>query len=335
MNSQQSKLSTTWNKLVSSYLVYAPKVTGIIDKIKQKTTEWLNKHKQASKGIQGANRTMVGSFKSLLNSILPFASVYAIFNGLKKSVSNAMESIETTNMFNTVFGGNSKEMNKWVNDVNKTLGLGITNTKQYTATISQMGRAMGMTGQDAMEMSQKMALMAGDISSFYNTDLASVQDDLRSALSGSMETLDKFGIVLRANTINQFAYANGIARVGAELTNAQRAMAVTMMVEQQLGLANGDLARSLNSPSNQSRILRSNLGDLSVALGSCFTPILTVVLPILNSFVAGLTRVISAVASFISSLFSLFGVNLNFGGGGIVNDCLLYTSDAADDTTIV
>lgn len=322
LNSQQSKLSTTWNKLVSSYLVYAPKVTGIIDKIKQKTTEWLNKHKQASKGIQGANRTMMGSFKSLLNSILPFASVYAIFNGLKKSVSNAMESIETTNMFNTVFGGNSKEMNKWVNDVNKTLGLGITNTKQYTATISQMGRAMGMTGQDAMEMSQKMALMAGDISSFYNTDLASVQDDLRSALSGSMETLDKYGIVLRANTINQFAYANGIARVGAELTNAQRAMAVTMMVEQQLGLANGDLARSINSPANQSRILRSNLGDLSVALGSCFTPILTVVLPILNSFVAGLTRVISAVASFISSLFSLFGVNLNFGGGGIVNDVI-------------
>ena len=134
--------------------------------------------------------------------------------------------------------------------------------------------------------------------------------------------MDKYGIVLRANTINQFAYANGIARVGAELTNAQRAMTVTMMIEQQLGLANGDLARSINSPANQSRILRSNLGDLSVALGSCFTPILTVVLPILNSFVAGLTRVISAVASFISSLFSLFGVNLNFGGGGIVNDVI-------------
>ena len=53
--------------------------------------------------------------------------------------------------------------------------------------------------------------------------------------------MDKYGIVLRANTINQFAYANGIARVGAELTNAQRAMAVTMMVEQQLGLANETL----------------------------------------------------------------------------------------------
>ena len=35
-----------------------------------------------------------------------------------------------------------------------------------------------------------------------------------------------------------------------------------------------------------------------------------------------MTRVISAVASFISSLFSLFGVNLNFGGGGIVNDVI-------------
>ena len=119
--------------------------------------------------------------------MMPFLSIYAVFSGLKNAINDAMESIETDNMFNTVFGSSAKQMNDWVSEVNKTLGLGITDTKKYTATISQMGRAMGLTGTQAMEMSQKMAKMAGDISSFYDTDIASVQADLRSALSGSFE----------------------------------------------------------------------------------------------------------------------------------------------------
>lgn len=318
---EQSRVSTGIKKLASSYQEYAPKIASLIRGIKDKTSEWLTKHKKTAQGIQSTNKKMASSFKSLLSAMMPFLSIYAVFSGLKNSINNAMESIETDNMFNTVFGSGANEMNKWVSEVNKTLGLGITNTKQYTATISQMGRAMGLSGEQAKDMSQKMALMAGDISSFYNADLATVQQDLRSALSGSFETMDKYGVVLRATAIQQYAYANGIAQTGAELTNAQRAMATTMMIEQQLGLANGDLARSINSPANQARILRSNLADLSVALGKCFMPIVTVVLPILNSFVAGLTTTINAIANFISQVFALFGVNVDFGGvGGAVND---------------
>lgn len=320
VQSEQGKLAIGMRKVVASYRTYAPKVASLIDKIKTKTSQWLSNHNKTAKGIQSANKKISSSFKSLLSAMMPFLSIYAIFTGLKNAINDAMESIETDNMFNTVFGSSANEMNKWVKEVNKTLGLGITNTKQYTATISQMGRAMGLTGTQAQEMSQKMALMAGDISSFYDTDIANVQADLRSALSGSFETMDKYGIVLRATTIQQFAYANGIAKTGSELTNAQRAMATTMMIEKQLGLANGDLARSLDSPANQARILRSNLADLSVALGKCFMPIVTVVLPILNTFVKSLTTTINAIANFISQVFALFGVSVDFGVGGAVDD---------------
>ena len=330
VNTQQGKLATGVGKVVASYQAYAPKIQSYIDKIKTKTSQWLSSHNKASKGIDSANKKLSSSFKSLLSAMMPFLSIYAVFSGLKNAINNAMESIETDNMFNTVFGSSAKQMNDWVKEVNRTLGLGITDTKKYTATISQMGRAMGLTGTQAQEMSQKMALMAGDISSFYDTDIANVQADLRSALSGSFETMDKYGIVLRATTIQQFAYANGIAKTGAELTNAQRAMATTMMIEQQLGLANGDLARSINSPANQARILRSNLTDLSVALGKCFMPIVTVVLPILNTFVASLTTTINAIASFISQVFALFGVNVDFGGVGGAIDDMASSIESAD-----
>ena len=314
-------VSKFYNTLNNNSTVKGMKAIGTSAKTHLgKAVEWFKKLRSeadnASKSVSKSSKNMQGGFKSLLSSIAPMLSIVGIFQTLKTSVTNAMESIETNNMFDTVFGDSANEMDAWIQKMNQTLGLGITDTKKFTATLSQMGSAMGLTGQEAMNMSQKMAQMAGDISSFYDADITQVQEDLRSALSGSYETMDKYGVVLRQSTVEQYAYANGIATVGAELTNAQRAMATTLYIEQALGQANGDLARSINSPANQLRILRANLYDLSVALGSCFMPILTVVLPILNRFVSALTSTINAVANFISQLFSLFGVSVGGGGGG-------------------
>lgn len=314
-------VSKFYNTLNNNSTVKGMKAIGTSAKTHLgKAVEWFKKLRgeadNASKSVSKSSKNMQSGFKSLISSIAPMLSIVGIFSTLKTSITNAMESIETNNMFDTVFGDSANEMDAWIQKMNQTLGLGITDTKKFTATLSQMGSAMGLTGQEAMNMSQKMAQMAGDISSFYDADITQVQEDLRSALSGSYETMDKYGVVLRQSTVEQYAYANGIATVGAELTNAQRAMATTLYIEQALGQANGDLARSINSPANQLRILRANLYDLSVALGSCFMPILTVVLPILNRFVSALTSTINAVANFISQLFSLFGVSVGGGGGG-------------------
>ena len=273
--------------------------------------------KQQDKVSKSTKKTE-NAFKSLAKSLAPYLGLAAIFGTIKKSISDALEAGEAGSMFDTVFGSSAEDMNIWISDMNKTLGLGITDTKKYTATIMQMGKAMEMTNEDAMSMAQSMAKMAGDISSFYDTDITQAQEDLRSALSGSMETMDKYGIILRENTLKEFAYEEGIAAYGAELNNAQKAMATTLFIEKALGVANDDLARTINSPANQLRILNANLKDVRTALGNCFTPILTVVLPILNQFVSALASVINKVADFIAKLFSLFGVNT--GGGGIFSE---------------
>lgn len=158
-----------------------------IDNLKNKSKQMADAHKQAANKIKSANNGIMASFKGLLTSMMPFLTLYGAFNLLKTSVTEAMGAIESNNMYMAVFGDKASEMDKWVKSVNQSMGLGVNNTKQYTAIIQQMGRAMGLTSDEAMNMSQKMATMAGDISSFYNVDIAQAQDDLRSALSGSNE----------------------------------------------------------------------------------------------------------------------------------------------------
>ena len=304
-----------------------------IDNLKNKTKQLADAHKQAADKIKSANAGIMASFKGLLATITPFLTIIGAFNLFKQSTTQAMESLESNNMYMAVFGNNASQMDKWIKSVNQSMGLGVNNTKQYTAIIQQMGSAMGLTSDEAMSMSKSMAVMAGDISSFYNVPIAQAQEDLRSALSGSNEVLTKYGIVLREDTIKQFAYANGIAAMGSELTAAQRAMTLTMMVEQQLGQANNDMVKTLQSPSNQLRILKTNLQELKVALGQCFLPVIQVILPLANKLIQVLTVVTQKIADCISDLFALFGVNISTGGGGgVVSDTF---SDVADSSGVI
>lgn len=297
------------------------KNSKVLDETGKKAKKLGNDTKKASKQVKSATAGIAASFKSLLTSILPFMTLMGAFNLLKTSTTSAMDAIETTNMYMAVFGDRASDMDTFIKDVNKSMGLGIGQTKQFTAIIGQMGKAMGMSTEEAMSMAQSMATMAGDISSFYNTDITQVQEDLRSALSGSNEVLTKYGIVLREDTIKQYAYANGIARVGQELNASQRAAALTAMVYKQLGQANGDMAKTMDTPAGRARRLAVAFDQLKVALGNVVLPIWNAVMPGLIALANALTAVFNKIASVINGILSLFGMELKTGGGGgIVQD---------------
>lgn len=183
----KTRVGKVFTELSSSARQYIPPIINKVKELSNKVKDYVTNIRKASKETKNSTSSMKGAFKSLLSTALPMLSIVGIFNTVKNAITNGMEAIETQNMYDVVFGDSASQMNDFISDVNKTMGLGITDTKRYTATIMQMGKAMGLTSQDAMEMSQTMATMAGDMSSFYNVDLAQAQQDLQSALSGSNE----------------------------------------------------------------------------------------------------------------------------------------------------
>ena len=141
------------------------------------------------------------------------------------------------------------------------------------------------------------------MASFYNISSEEAFTKIRTGLTGETEPLKALGILVDDATIKQYAYANGIAKTGSELSNTEKVMARYIAIQQQTATASGDLARTLNSPANQLRVLQNNLNLLKIELGNAFMPIVQVVLPILNSFVQALVKVTSIVARFMNALF--------------------------------
>lgn len=300
---------------------------------KQFQNEISNVTKQVSAMEKHVNKSL-GNIKNVFGKVGKWIAAIQIGKAIKDSIIAAMNSIESDSMFDTVFGGLANDVRQWSEELQNTLGLNGYALRENVATLFNMTRSMGLAANEAVNLSKEMTLLAEDMASFYNLSSSEAFNKIRAGLTGETEPLKQLGILVDEATIKQYAYANGIAVAGTELNNVQKVMARYGAIAQQAGTASGDLARTLNSPSNQARILKNNLNLLMIELGRAFMPIVQVVLPLLNSLVRGLTIAANTVARFMNALF---GTKNNSDASNTaqsisdVNTSLAGTSEAYDN----
>lgn len=272
----------------------------------------------AGGAVKGGMAGIAMGFSSVMAII---AAVAAAAYVVGDSIKSAMDAIESDSMFGAVFGDKTGSMTQWSEGVGtggsamyntgaqagqkagQDLGLNPIAIRENTAMMYAMTSSMGMASGPAQALSQDMAMLANDMASFYNLKPDEAFDKLRSGISGESEPLKRLGIIVNENTTKSYAYANGIAAQGSALNEAQKAAARYGLIMQSTATAQGDLARTINSPANQLRVLVTNLQMLKINLGNAFMPIVTVALPIMNAFVRGLSVVMGYVAAFNRTLF--------------------------------
>lgn len=257
---------------------------------------------QVSNMEKRVNKSL-GNIKNIFGRVGKWIAALGIGKVIKDSIITAMDSIESDSMFDTVFGSLANDVRQWSEELQSTLGLNGYAIRENVATLYNMTQSMGLASNKALTLSKDMTLLAEDMASFYNISSDEAFNKIRSGLTGETEPLKALGILVDDATIKQYAYANGIAKTGSELSNTEKVMARYIAIQQQTATASGDLARTLNSPANQLRVLQNNLNLLKIELGNAFMPIVQVVLPILNSFVQALVKVTSVVARFMNALF--------------------------------
>lgn len=212
----------------------------------------------------------------------------------------------------------------------KSLGLDIQKMTQYASNIAAVGNSMKMTGEATVVTSKAMTMLAGDLSSLKNIELDEVMNNLQSGLIGQSRALYKYGIDITNATLQTYAYKYGVNQAISELTQGEKAQLRMLAVLDQSRVAWGDLANTLNTPSNQLRMLKTNFANLSRAIGSLFIPVITKVLPIINGVVIAIQRLVSWIGAF-------FGIKINFDdfsqGYSELGDGLEEIADGYEDAT--
>jgi len=192
----------------------------------------------------------------------------------KSSLEAAMNAVESENLFSVAFGDMSDAARDWSKQLSAAVGSNEFELRKNAATLFSMTSSMGLAKQAAFDMSTGVTALAGDMASFFNLSPDVAFEKIRSGLVGQTEPLRALGILVDDATIKQVAYATGIAQVGAELTQQEKVQARYQAILQQTANAQGDLARTLDSPTNQLRVMGEQMEQLKTELGMALLPVM-------------------------------------------------------------
>lgn len=187
----------------------------------------------------------------------------------------------------------------------KNLGLNIQEITQYASQLASVTNSLGQTGEATTAITKSMTMLAGDISSLFNVDYSTVAQNLQSGLIGQSRALYKYGIDITNATLATYAYNLGISKSVSEMTQMEKQQLRVLAILDQSKVSWGDLANTINSPSNMLRQFSNNMKEVGMVAGQLFIPILSKVMPVVNGVAIAIKRLLVGLAS-------LMGVKIDF-----------------------
>lgn len=256
------------------------------EELKTKTSAWYKLSESMDKA--GEKMKAVGDKISSAGKTLSTAVTLPLLGIGTAATKMAMDAVESENLFEVAMGAVAGDARKWSEETSKALGLNAYNVRNNMATYNAMLTSMGLTSDESLKMSEGLTQLSYDMASFYNLKPEEAFDKLKSGISGEAEPLKALGILVNDNTIKTYAYANGIAKQGEQLTEAQKVQARYGAIMEATKNAQGDLARTMDSPTNKLRIMKEQAQQIGIQFGQILIPILekliAIIKPLMDRF---------------------------------------------------
>lgn len=228
------------------------------------------------------------------------------------AITKSMDYTENVNLFNVAMGEYSTEARAYAEQVGEVMGIDPGEWMRNQGVFMTLATGFGVAGDRANKMSKNLTQLGYDISSLFNMSYEDAMLKLQSGLAGELEPLRRIGYDLSVARLQQEAYTLGIEKKVSAMTQAEKAELRYYTIMKQSTLAQGDMARTLDAPANQMRVLKSQINQAARAIGNIFIPILQVVLPYLIAF----AKVVRLVANEIAKLFGYQEKTADFDGMG-------------------
>lgn len=302
-----------------------------LNKAKQALSQMQNELSKSNKDIEvqgskwtilGGNLEKIGSkMKSIgegfssVGSKLSMAVTAPIIGIGTATTKMAMDAVESENLFEVSMGNMAGTARKWSVDISKSLGLNEYEVRKNVATFNVMLGSMGLTEQQAYSMSTGLTKLAYDMASFYNLKPEEAFEKLRAGISGETEPLKALGINISETAVKTYALQQGIAKQGQEMSEQEKITARFGLIMQSTSKAQGDLARTMDSPTNKLRIMKEQAEQLGIQFGQLLIPILEQLIatlkPIMDSFQGmskGQQELIIKIALIIAAIGPLLSI---------------------------
>lgn len=227
---------------------------------------------------------------------------------IKTGIDYASDLAEVQNVVDVTFGSATEAINSWSKECLAAYGMNEVSAKRYAGTLGAMLKSSGLAGDAIIDMSKDMVGLAGDMASFYNLDLETAFEKIRSGISGETEPLKQLGINMSVANLEAYALSQGITTAYNEMSQAEQVMLRYNYLMSTTADAQGDFARTQDSYANQTRLLSESWLEFTGIMAEQLLPVLTTIVSWLNNIVAFLTENADMVSAVLVGLATTVGI---------------------------
>ena len=221
--------------------------------------------------------------------------------------SKSADYIEMLNLLEVSFDGNTESIRRFASSLADTLNLDDSTILKSAAHFKVLTQSMGIATETGEKLSKLLTQMTLDISSLYNIDFDKAQTALQYAMEGRGTSLkQRTGVSVLETSVQTTMDVLGIDAYVEDMNDAEKAIARVISMEYQLMSSQGDLARTIEAPANQMRVMKEQVTMLARNIGNVLLPVVAKILPFLNAIFIVLNAIISALARLVGYNENMF-----------------------------
>ena len=207
---------------------------------------------------------------------------------------------DATSVTGIKFGDFAGEVENFATSADKSFGLSKRAALEAANTFGTFGKAAELTGKPLADFSTQMTGLAGDMASFSGTTPDEAVQALGAAFRGEYDPIERYGVLINKEMVNQKALQMGLAATKDEITKGDEVMATRQLILEQTGQAQGDFARTGDSVANSQKRVAAETENAQAALGEKLAPAFLVVLNAVNQVITGVTGFLDIVGRVVA-----------------------------------
>ena len=291
----------------------------------------INRVANSTNNAARANNTAAKSYVNLwAKARMAMNVMRGAVNAIASWITESNKYIEDLNLFTASLGDYADEAKKYAEQVGEVMGIDPAEWMRNQGIFNTIIKGFGVASDRASLMSKNLTQLGSDISSFYNISYEDAFTKLQSGIAGELEPLRRLGYDLSVARLQQEAYTLGIEKKVSAMTQAEKSELRYYAIMTQVTTAQGDMARTLNAPANQLRVLKAQVVQCARALGNIFIPVLNAILPYAIALAKVLRMVADAIASFFGFKLPEVDYSSLSNGASAVGDLAGNADDASD-----
>lgn len=284
---------------------------------------------EAKKGESLWSRLTKGLTGSVAKMVAAWYGVTRTATKIKEITNAATEYEEALNLFTVTMGSKAEDAMKWVDMFSKALYIDDSGLMQYMGSLNSLISGLGVGADKSYLMSKNLTQLVYDLASFKNLDIETSFRKIQSAMSGEIEPLRNVGVALSQNTLQELANKLGIEQRVATMSEAEKAQLRYIQIIKSTTEWQGDMARTLISPSNALRVLKQQFTLLGRAIGRVFIPFVMKAIP----YIMALTQILTDFANKLAAFFGYKITDIDYSSLKDVKFGIEDIGDEADSTS--